>query len=142
MAAAAGATRYLTREQFEPGKYYKIEMPITIRHEDDYGNQLALPNRYVQVRYGKFVENRLGAPVFALNPPHSYPMSIGLPFSTEPITDNLDDTAVRVSLSGKEMVVQKALSGLPEEPAAKVRGFLGGKKRKTRRKGKKTVRRK
>jgi hypothetical protein len=119
-------------------------MPITIRHEDDYGNQLAPPNRYIQVRYGKFVENRLGAPVFALNPPHGYPMSIGLPFSTEPITDNLDDTAVRVSLSGKEMVMQKALSGLPEEPAAKVRGFLGGKKksRKTRRKGKKTLRRK
>ncbi len=143
MAAAAGAPQYLTANELEPNRFYKIEHPITFQERDDDENPTGPLLREVMVSYGKFLRLQDGFPVFVLNggaQAHYYNE-----VSTDPIDiDDDDDNALRFSLSGKEIVVSKLLvSKVAEETASKIRGFMGGKKsRKSRRKGKKTLRRK
>ena len=144
MAAAAGAPQYLTVAQLEPNRFYKIEHPITFQERDDDENPVGPLLREVMVNYGKFLRLQGGFPVFVLNGgAHAHYHN---EVSTDPIDiDDVDDNAIRFSLSGKEIVVSKLLgSRVAEETAGNIRGFLGGKKksRKSRRKSKKTLRRK
>jgi len=135
--------QYLTAAQLEVGKYYKIEKPYTWFDEDGEGNQVGEPHRGVHVWMGKLTRgppNLLFTDVF---PRGNRSVGLTVPLSTAPINmADPDDETARVSLAAKELVVSKSLSRVPEETSSKVRGFLGGKKRKTRRKGKKTLRRK
>jgi hypothetical protein len=135
--------QYLTAAQLEVGKYYKIERPFTWFDEDDEGNRVGAPHRGVHTYIGKLTR---GAPNFLFTdiiPRGNASVSLRAPLTTTPINmADPDDESTRVSLASKELVVSKALSGVPEDPSKKIRGFLGGKKRKTRRRGKKTLRRK
>jgi hypothetical protein len=143
MAAAAGAPQYLAVHELQPNRFYKIEHPITFQERDDDENPVGPLLREVMVSYGKFLRLQDGFPVFALNggaQAHYYNA-----VSTDPIDiDDVDDNALRFSVSGKEIVVSKLLaSKVPEDAWSKIRRHMGGKKsRKTRRKGKKTLRRK
>jgi hypothetical protein len=135
--------QYLTAAQLEVGKYYKIERPFTWFDEDDEGNRVGAPHRGVHTYIGKLTR---GAPNFLFTdiiPRGNASVALRAPLTTTPINmADPDDESTRVSLASKELVVSKALSGVPEDPSKKIRGFLGGKKRKTRRRGKKTLRRK
>jgi hypothetical protein len=143
MAAAAGAPQYLNVAQLEPNRFYKIEHPITFQERDDDENPVGPLLREVTVNYGKFIRVQNGFPVFVLNggAQAQYYNEV----STEPIDiDDVDDNALRFSLSGKEIVVSKLLaSKVPEDAWSKIRRHMGGKKsRKSQRRGKKTLRRK
>jgi hypothetical protein len=135
--------QYLTAAQLEVGKYYKIERPFTWFDEDDEGNRVGAPHRGVHTYIGKLTR---GAPNFLFTdiiPRGNASVALRAPLTTTPINmADPDDESTRVSLASKELVVSKALSGVPEDPSKKIRGFLGGKKRKTRRRGKKTLRKK
>ena len=135
--------RYLTAAQLEVGKYYKIEKPYTWFDEDDEGNRVGAPHRGLHTFIGKLTRGPPNLLFTDIIPRGNASVALRAPLTTTPIDmADPDDESSRVSLASKELVVSKALSGVPEDPTKKIRGFLGGKKRKTRRRGKKTLRRK
>jgi len=138
------AAAYITVAQLEPNRFYKIEHPITFQARDDDENPVGPLLREVTVSYGKFLGLQNGFPVFTLN--GGAQLHLYNPVSTDPIDiDDNDDNSARISLSGKEVVVSKLLgSRVSEDVSSKIRRHMGGKKksRKSRRKGKKTLRRK
>lgn len=135
--------RYLTAAQLEVGKYYKIEKPFTWFDEDDEGNRVGAPHRGLHTFIGKLTRGPPNLLFTDILPRGNALVALRAPLTTTPIDmADPDDESSRVSLASKELVVSKALSGVPEDPSKKIRGFLGGKKRKTRRRGKKTLRRK
>jgi hypothetical protein len=135
--------QYLTAAQLEVGKYYKIERPFTWFDEDDEGNRVGAPHRGLHTFIGKLTRGPPNLLFTDIIPRGNALVALRAPLTTTPIDmADPDDESSRVSLASKELVVSKALSGVPEDPSKKIRGFLGGKKRKTRRRGKKTLRRK
>ena len=135
--------QYLTAAQLEVGKYYKIEKPYTWFDEDDEGNQVGPPHRGLHTFIGKLTRGPPNLLFTDILPRGNALVALRAPLTITPIDmADPDDESTRVSLASKELVVSKALSGVPEDPSKKIRGFLGGKKRKTRRRGKKTLRKK
>jgi hypothetical protein len=119
--------RYLTAGELVIGKRYRIDMP------SNWGP------RHLETRYGNFTERRGNMLYF--HGEHGGVRFATNYMSTAPITNNPDDTGVRVSLSGHDVMVSKALGRVSSDTERYIRKF-GGKSRKTRRRGKKTLRRK
>ena len=152
MAAAAGAgTPYLRLDQLEIGKFYKIELPYTVHEIDRRGRYTGEIRRGKHKYIGKYSR---GPPVMLFTD-MVHPNIPFFPVDTHNRLDSIisvapidmadpNDTALRISPSAIGSTATKALAGLPDELSSKVRGFMGGKKksRKSRRKGKKTLRRK
>ena len=137
--------QYLTAAQLEVGKYYKIEKPFTWYEDDEEGNQVGEPNRGLHTFTGKLTRGPPNLLFTDIIPRGNASVSLRAPLTTTPIDmANPDDESSRVSLAAKELLVSKALSEVPEGASAQIRKFLGGKKksRKSRRRGKKTLRRK
>lgn len=120
--------RYLTADELVVGKRYRIDQPI------NYGG------RHIRTTYARFVGRAWPRSLEFNDGPGGFTMSDEI-ISTNPITDRPADTAVRISLSGHDVMVSKALGRVPSDTERHIRKF-GGKSRKTRRRGKKTLRRK
>lgn len=137
----------LTYDQLVVGQIYKIEAPTLVfpADVDERDEDPGEPEFRVRTWMGKLVTKARTGLIFSTLPragERPARLTIDANVSTAPIQEDSDDLRPRISMTATEVVTQKALSAVNPDVAARIRGFTGGRRRKSRRKHKKTLRRK
>ena len=138
----------LAYDQLVVGAVYVIEVPARVYPPDMDERDEETPPRLVVSRYigtlrTKSPRNFTFSDVTLTKNGRKVPrLSISGPISTEPLRGDINDLAPRISMTGREVVTEKALSKLSPDVSAQIRKFTGGRHPRRTRKSRRTTRRK